>query len=178
MAVDADGDGVNDAVENEAPEGEDDNSDGILDLRQGDVASLPNAVAGQYVTLISPADTSLVDLAASRIKLDATDHVFGEFAHLLAYGSTNNSVEIHSGRAEKTDLSSEVVRADNRISIDAHRSAVDLTMSSLGITSGTRGDSRLEAQEIDVDLATILAPDRLLLSVPPKGTPLKLGAAP
>ena len=48
---DTDEDGVADAVEDGAPNGGDGNSDGTADSTQADVASLPNAINGQHVTV-------------------------------------------------------------------------------------------------------------------------------
>jgi Tol biopolymer transport system component len=61
-----DGDGVPATVEDAGPNGGDANHDGILDSQQADVASLPNAVDGRYVTLWSSSPgTSLTNVAAS-----------------------------------------------------------------------------------------------------------------
>jgi hypothetical protein len=49
-----DADGIPSAVEDNAPNGGDGNGDGTLDSQQDNVASLPNAADGQYVTLVSP----------------------------------------------------------------------------------------------------------------------------
>lgn len=57
-----DNDGVSDAVENGAPNSGDGNGDGVPDRDQVNVTSLPNAVNGSYVTLQSPAGTSLADV--------------------------------------------------------------------------------------------------------------------
>jgi hypothetical protein len=59
---DPDADGVSDAMENGAPNGGDGNSDGILDSRQENVASLRENVSGNYITLVAPAGTRLVDV--------------------------------------------------------------------------------------------------------------------
>ena len=50
FVVDNDTDGVNDDVEDGAPNSGDGNSDGTRDSAQGDVASLPNSENGGYVT--------------------------------------------------------------------------------------------------------------------------------
>ena len=63
-ALDSDGDGVPDVVEDRAPNGGDGNDDGFLDSQQANVASLPNAVDGRYVTLESPGGTNLVNVQA------------------------------------------------------------------------------------------------------------------
>jgi Tol biopolymer transport system component len=61
-----DGDGVPAAVEDAGPNGGDANHDGILDSQQAEVASLPNAADGRYVTLWSSSPgTSLTDVSAS-----------------------------------------------------------------------------------------------------------------
>ena len=62
--ADADLDGVADSVENAAPNGGDGNKDGTLDRQQANVASLPNAVNAQYVTLASPTGTKLINVRA------------------------------------------------------------------------------------------------------------------
>ena len=69
--VDTDRDGVPDAVEDGAPNGGDGNNDGLLDSRQGNVASLPNAVDGRYVTLVSPPGTNLANVQAVDTPADA-----------------------------------------------------------------------------------------------------------
>jgi parallel beta-helix repeat protein len=62
--VDNDSDCVSDKVEDGAPNGGDGNKDGVLDSDQDNVASLPNAADGRYVTLASPHGTQLVDVIA------------------------------------------------------------------------------------------------------------------
>jgi parallel beta-helix repeat protein len=62
--ADNDVDGVPDGVENAAPNNGDGNSDGIPDSQQDNVASLPNAEDGEYVTLVSPEGTQLADVIA------------------------------------------------------------------------------------------------------------------
>jgi uncharacterized repeat protein (TIGR01451 family) len=61
---DQDGDGVNDWAENLGPNGGDANGDGIPDSQQPNVASLPNAVTGSYVTLVSTPGTELSSVTA------------------------------------------------------------------------------------------------------------------
>ena len=56
---DADADGVPDDVENGASNGGDGNGDGVADGGQLYVTSLPNALDGRYVTLVSPASTAI-----------------------------------------------------------------------------------------------------------------------
>jgi len=63
-AFDSDGDGISNAIEDGAPNGGDGNRDGVPDSQQTNVASLPNAVDGRYVTLGSPVGTSLVGVEA------------------------------------------------------------------------------------------------------------------
>jgi len=62
--VDNDSDAVSDNIEGGAPNGGDGNKDGIPDSQQVNVASLPNAVDGRYVTLASPDATRLVNVIA------------------------------------------------------------------------------------------------------------------
>jgi hypothetical protein len=50
-STDNDGDGLANAIEDGAPNGGDGNGDGIPDSTQYNVASLPSAVAGKYVTV-------------------------------------------------------------------------------------------------------------------------------
>ncbi len=58
VAADTDGDGVLDIVEDAGPNSGDANSDGVLDRLQNNIASLPNAMDGQYVILeVQPGDT-------------------------------------------------------------------------------------------------------------------------
>ena len=62
--LDTDGDGVIDVVEDGAPHGGDGNEDGTPDRLQADVASLPNAEDGRYVTLESPPGTNMTGVQA------------------------------------------------------------------------------------------------------------------
>jgi hypothetical protein len=62
---DDDLDGVANDIEDGAPNGGDGNGDGIPDSAQADVASLPNAVDGRYVTLVAEPGTQLVGVSAS-----------------------------------------------------------------------------------------------------------------
>ena len=50
--ADSDGDGVRDLVEEASPNTGDNNQDGISDSRQAHVASLPEGVTGNYVSLV------------------------------------------------------------------------------------------------------------------------------
>ncbi|MEJ2081971.1 MAG: hypothetical protein P8Y94_07305, partial [Acidobacteriota bacterium] len=59
-----DGDGVPGDVEDQAPHNGDCNQDGIPDRTQSNVASLPNAVDGRYVTIVSPDRTELSGVQA------------------------------------------------------------------------------------------------------------------
>ncbi len=62
--VDRDADSVDDAVEAGAPNGGDGNNDGLPDSQQANVSSLPNSNDGSYLTLVAPAGSTLVDVAA------------------------------------------------------------------------------------------------------------------
>jgi len=59
-----DGDGVPPAVEDGAPNGGDGNADGIADRLQPAVTSLPNAVTGEYVTLVASDGSVLQNVVA------------------------------------------------------------------------------------------------------------------
>jgi hypothetical protein len=61
---DGDGDGVLDAIENGAPNGGDGDGDGLPDRSQANVASVPNVVNGDYLTLVAPPGTALAQVAA------------------------------------------------------------------------------------------------------------------
>jgi hypothetical protein len=56
--------GIADATENAGPNGGDGNGDGIPDVQQDNVASLPDAADGSYVTLVSPQGTGLIAVSA------------------------------------------------------------------------------------------------------------------
>ena len=56
-----DNDGVDGATEDGAPNGGDGNNDGVPDSQQNNVTSLPN-VNGDYLTIVSPAGTELLDV--------------------------------------------------------------------------------------------------------------------
>jgi Calx-beta domain/Bacterial Ig domain len=62
---DGDLDGVADAVEIAAPNGGDGNADGIADSTQADVASLPAAITGQYVTLAASRGATLAQVTTT-----------------------------------------------------------------------------------------------------------------
>ena len=57
--VDLDADGVSDEVEDAAPNGGDGNQDGIPDSQQENVASFPNSVTQEFVTLVAPLGVTL-----------------------------------------------------------------------------------------------------------------------
>ena len=59
---DDDSDGASDAVEDAAPNNGDGNGDGIKDSEQANVASLPNTGGSDYITLVSPSGSNLVDV--------------------------------------------------------------------------------------------------------------------
>jgi len=61
---DSDGDGISDAVEDDAPNQGDGNGDQIPDRLQSNVVSLPNAVDGRYLTLAVAAPTVFTDVRA------------------------------------------------------------------------------------------------------------------
>jgi len=61
---DSDGDGISDAVEDDAPNQGDGNGDQIPDRLQSNVASLPNAVDGRYLTLAVAAPAIFTDVRA------------------------------------------------------------------------------------------------------------------
>jgi len=56
---DRDGDGVSDSTEDLGPNDGDANHDGVLDRDQSHVATLPGALAGQFMTIVAPPQTSL-----------------------------------------------------------------------------------------------------------------------
>lgn len=62
VVVTLDGDGVPDEVENGGPNNGDGNNDGILDAEQLHVTSLPSPITGNYVTLVGPPGSCLIDL--------------------------------------------------------------------------------------------------------------------
>ena len=64
--VDTDDDGVNNRIEAAAPNGGDGNDDGVLDIRQPHVTSLPDALQRGYVTLVSLSGAELQDVSATR----------------------------------------------------------------------------------------------------------------
>ena len=64
MSPDIDGDGVLNVVEDGAPNLGDGNNDGTQDRVQGNVASLPNAADGAYMTVVAPAGMQLSNVKA------------------------------------------------------------------------------------------------------------------
>ncbi|MDA2924300.1 hypothetical protein MYX65_06525 [Acidobacteria bacterium AH-259-L09] len=61
---DEDNDGVGNSLEDRAPNNGDGNNDGIPDSQQANVASFPNSVNSEFVTLASPEGTSLTEVSA------------------------------------------------------------------------------------------------------------------
>lgn len=70
--VDSDGDGIDDAIEDGAPNGGDGNSDGILDKNQGTVASLPR-IDGHYVTAQVLGTCTNIDFIANISEADLSE---------------------------------------------------------------------------------------------------------
>ncbi|MCA9427700.1 MAG: FG-GAP repeat protein, partial [Candidatus Omnitrophica bacterium] len=64
---DTDGDGVAGVVEDAGPNAGDSNEDGIPDRNQANVASLPNAEDGRYVTVIVPGPSALTGVKAMSV---------------------------------------------------------------------------------------------------------------
>jgi hypothetical protein len=64
LAPDLDGDGVDDTVEDGAPNAGDGNADAVPDRAQAHVASLPNSATGSYLTLVGPSGSLLAGVAA------------------------------------------------------------------------------------------------------------------
>ena len=88
-----DGDGVDTAVEDNAPNGGDGNSDGTLDSAQPHVASLPSATGAGYVTLVSPVGTSLAAVASQIVPANPVPPAGFQFpAGLLAFEVNGLSV--------------------------------------------------------------------------------------
>lgn len=69
--TDDDNDGIDDSVENAGPNNGDGNSDGIADSLQNNVTSIQSYGGGEYITLASPAGTSLSNCQA--VSNPATD---------------------------------------------------------------------------------------------------------
>lgn len=63
-AVSTDYDGISDAVEANAPNNGDGNLDGIPDVSQDNVTSIPNAYDNSYLTLVAPDGATLTEVAA------------------------------------------------------------------------------------------------------------------
>jgi len=63
--ADIDNDGVADAIENAAPNSGDANDDGTLDSQQSNVASIPNAQTGDYISLVTTGCNDIINLAAT-----------------------------------------------------------------------------------------------------------------
>lgn len=68
-----DGDGVPSDVEDEAPNNGDGNFDGIPDRTQSNVASLPNAVTGDFITLQVSGDCTQIDAASTATEATVGD---------------------------------------------------------------------------------------------------------
>ena len=64
VVADSDLDGLTNDLEDGAPNGGDGNADGIPDSQEANVASLPEAVDGRYITLVSPSGTELASVRA------------------------------------------------------------------------------------------------------------------
>jgi Bacterial Ig domain len=61
----ADDDGVEESTENAAPNNGDGNGDGIADSEQANVASLPSATSGQYITVAAETGSELLGVVSS-----------------------------------------------------------------------------------------------------------------
>jgi VCBS repeat-containing protein len=85
--VDDDADGVAGPVEDGAPNDGDGNADGVPDRDQENVASLPNAVDGEYVTIESPTGTQLIGVEAVVPAEDPPDTIE------VPYGLTSYAIE-------------------------------------------------------------------------------------
>lgn len=84
VVPDSDADGVPNEIEMEAPNGGDGNQDGILDVNQTHVASLPNAVDGSYVTIVAPEGTRLKNVLSRDIRsIHSATFPLGAFAFEL-----------------------------------------------------------------------------------------------
>ena len=110
--------------------------------------------------------------ATAVIRVRAKDRVFAEWAQVLAC-SGKCKVDIRS--EGDIVLSGAVLRARDRIQMEACRRAVDLVMADLAITGGAKGDICIKGAMIGVQDASLLAPDRICLSVTPTGIPTILG---
>jgi uncharacterized repeat protein (TIGR01451 family) len=83
---DVDGDGVDNVIENGAPNNGDGNSDNIPDSTQNTVASLPNAVNGAYFTLVVKGNCSQIDAVTVSTEADlGTDSAFDYPDGLLGF---------------------------------------------------------------------------------------------
>lgn len=105
-AADGDDDGISDAIEDAGPNNGDANKDGVPDSEQGNIASLPNQLTGQYVALeVDEACTieSVAILAESQVT-SKQDSVYNYPAGLVDFtldcgedGFTTNVTLYHYG---------------------------------------------------------------------------------
>jgi hypothetical protein len=110
--MDDDLDGITDAVENGAPNGGDGNGDGIPDSDQSNVASLPNAVDGDYVSLVTPEpsilfeDVNAIDNPSPGDSPPYTEFPIGFFeftvSNIPAGGSTTVTILLPPGQTVNT----------------------------------------------------------------------------
>jgi hypothetical protein len=82
-SVDRDGDGVPNAVEAAGPNGGDGNGDGIPDDVQANVASLPNAVDGSYLTIVTDPSCPLTGVTAMPMTTPQFNMPFGGIGFTL-----------------------------------------------------------------------------------------------
>ncbi|MCX8072218.1 MAG: hypothetical protein N3C12_07195 [Candidatus Binatia bacterium] len=96
--VDTNNDGVCDAIENAGPNGGDANGDGTADSQQSEVTSLPDAVTGAYLTLLTKPSCPQSNVAAiGPGGLATADNrlPFGALAFTLQCESTMVTVYYH-----------------------------------------------------------------------------------
>jgi hypothetical protein len=104
------------------------------------------------------------------LQLRARDEVFANEAQLRACTRLGR-VGVNGGG--DIDLSDSSVRGFQKINAHSQRGDVNVSGAVIGILDGSRkGDIRVEADEIFVDDAVLLAPDRLILRGAEVGTPL------
>jgi tripartite motif-containing protein 71 len=94
--VDTDGDGIVSGVEDAAPNAGDGNDDGIKDSTQSNVTSFVNTQTNKYVTLVSPAGTTITStsVAAAIVEDAGKDYPFGLLSFTVEGVTPGDTIEM------------------------------------------------------------------------------------
>ena len=172
-----DADGLDETIEDAAPNGGDGNNDGIPDSQQSNVTSLPNAVNGQYVTLVTTTDFSNVMAIPNPSPADTPDSHFPvgflsyEINNVIPGGATTVTIIAPAGTSFETYFKYGPT-PDNPVGhwyeflFDGQTGAeFDGNTITLHFVDGQRGDDDLTANGVIVDPSAPASAGTLTLSI-------------